>query len=73
MDQSTYDLLDVILWRLLVLGVPFLPAIWVVLKARKKIESKLAWVGIGVATYGISAFIWIGAISWMFSDWWTSS
>jgi len=73
MDQSTYDLLDAILWRLLVLGVPFLPVIWVVLKARKKIESKLAWLGIGLATYGILAFIWIGAISWMFSGWWTSS
>ncbi|MDH5763791.1 MAG: hypothetical protein OEZ51_12465 [Nitrospinota bacterium] len=73
MDQSTYDLLNVILWRLFVLGVPFLPAIWIVLKARKEIESKLAWFGIGVATYGIAAFIWIGAIAWMFSDWWTSS
>jgi hypothetical protein len=73
MDQSTYDLVGVIIWRLLILGVPLLPVIWVVFEARKQIESKLAWLGIGVAVYGISAFIWIGAISWMFSDWWTSS
>ena len=62
--------MDLLLWRIIVLGVPALPTIWLATRASREIENWLAWLAIGIATYGIAAFLWLGAIAWMFPDWW---
>jgi hypothetical protein len=68
MDAFTYDALTGLLWRLLVLGPPLGPAFLVVRRAKRDIESKLALAGIGVATYARAAFVWLGAVFWLFGD-----
>ena len=67
-DTLQYETWTVWLWRPVVLGPPAIPAFFMIRRAARNIESKLALVGIGVASYGLVAFFWLAAIFWLFED-----